>query len=106
MTIVTQCSLDRLDRLEAMCQSWGGLVSCAVHLPDTVPDGGLADGQGSSQGSGEDLAEVMEKLMRLHARVEAAGKCRLYLTTLTEDLTDCLSVVKNMYPINTLRNGE
>ena len=107
VTIVTQCSLDRLGRLEAMCESWGGLISCAVHVPEgeTELTNGQAEGSERSEGS---EGEVMARLMRLHARVEAAGKCRLYLTMLTEDLkdTDCPTAVKDMYPINALRNGE
>ena len=48
----------------------------------------------------------MAELIDLHARVEAMGQCRLYLTTVTEDLTGFPTAVKDMYPINALRNGE
>mmetsp|Transcript_23212 Transcript_23212/g.62157 ORF Transcript_23212/g.62157 Transcript_23212/m.62157 type:complete len:194 (-) Transcript_23212:820-1401(-) len=89
VTIVTQCSLDRLDRLEAMSRSWSGLISCAVHVPDLACE-----------------AEAMAQLISLHARVEAMGKCRLFLTTLVEDLAGFPVEVAGMYPINKLRNGE
>ena len=86
---MTQCSLDRLDRLEAMSRSWSGLISCAVHVPDLASE-----------------AEAMAQLISLHARVEAMGKCRLFLSTLVEDLAGFPVEVAGMYPINKLRNGE
>ena len=44
-------------------------------------------------------------LSRLHARVEAESRCRLYLTTLVEDLAGFASQVACQYPINALRNA-
>ena len=72
-----------------MARSWGGLISCAVHVPDLA-----------------DKDRVMAELVDLHARVEAMGQCRLYLTLVTEDLTGFPAAIKDMYPINALRNGQ
>ena len=88
VTIVTQCSVDRLGRLEAMCRSWAGPISCAVHVPP-----------------GHDKSRVVELLLALHRRVETRGTCALSLTLLSEDLAGWSSHVINEYPINALRNA-
>ena len=36
ITIVTQCSIDRLPQLRSMCQAWSGIVSVAVYIKENV----------------------------------------------------------------------
>ena len=33
ITIVTQCSLDRLKQLNNMCLTWNGIISVSVYVP-------------------------------------------------------------------------
>lgn len=87
VTIVTQCSLSRLSRLEHMCLLWTGVISVAV----------FAEG-------GRRASQCMRRLTSaLHDRVELAGKCRL-------DMCLCQpasgpSSRDDLYPVNALRNA-
>jgi len=88
VTIVTQLSVDRISRLEAMTQTWAGVVSAAVLLP---PPHFCAQRK-----------SALNQLAQLHERVEARGECRLDIATLHVEAAT--RVYDTMYPINALRN--
>ncbi|GMH62788.1 hypothetical protein TrST_g12872 [Triparma strigata] len=84
ITIVTQCSIDRAERLKAMCKSWDGAISCAVHVP-AGRDGGFES--------------ILKTLLGLHKYVEQECACKLDLQLRQEHV-----VGDGLYPINALRN--
>jgi hypothetical protein len=43
VTVVTQCSVDRLPRLQQLAKAWGGAVSAAVYVEGEP--GGAAEGE-------------------------------------------------------------
>lgn len=87
VTVVTQCSVDRLPRLEAMCRSWAGAISCAVHVP-----------------RGESVAEFAETLKAFHEKVEGIeGGAALFLS-LRQETGEVVEWARGLYPINALRN--
>ncbi|CAM9552575.1 unnamed protein product [Choristocarpus tenellus] len=86
ITIVTQCSFSRLDRLERMCSRWTGVVSAAL----------ISDGVGGFSRH-EQCAIRM-----VHQRLEALAACRL-------DVSLCQLAAgpakhDGLYPMNALRN--
>ncbi|CAM9624252.1 unnamed protein product [Ectocarpus sp. 12 AP-2014] len=87
ITIFTQCSLSRLNRLERMCDLWTGVVSAAI----------------INGGGGHVDQHMRRKVSALHRRVESTGKCRL-------DISLCqpapgLAARDGLYPVNSLRNA-
>lgn len=82
ISIATQCSMDRLDKLEAMTIAWApASVVCAVHLPHAT-------------------SREFTELRELHARHAAT----LHLILRTEHATPS-SWASALYPINALRNA-
>eukprot|EP00891_Asterochloris_glomerata_P007152 jgi/Astpho2/7152/Aster-x1419 len=101
ITIVTQCSLDRIGNLMRMCHTWHGAISAAVYLP-LSPQSGAATAHAA-----------MEHLDRWHSDNEKLGKspgsCSLSLTGFCMlDITLQAEIVEDeaahLYPINALRN--
>merc|ERR1719235_2800095 len=87
ITIVTQLSTDRLDRLEKMAASWAGVISAAVLLPPH---------HFQSQ-----RRKMMQEISQMHQRVEALASCRLDISILNAHSTE--STYDSLYPINALR---
>lgn len=87
VTIVTQCSIDRLPRLRAMCKSWTGAISCAVHVP-----------------RGEPFEGFTEQLADFHSDIELLGRSKLDIV-LRKEKEDETNWASNLYPINALRNA-
>ncbi len=80
ITIVSQCSIDRLDQLAEMALNWDGSITCAI----------LVNGRNAKK----DIANVAN----VFDRVVTANKCRL-------DVIIMYPRVPNLeYPINMLRN--
>lgn len=91
ITIVTQCSVDRLYMLEEQCKSWMGITSVAVYWP-------LICFQPNNT---ENLEGAKQTVLEFHQKMEAAGNCRLDIVVISE-------VIKEhdlwAYPYNALRN--
>ncbi|KAK9825605.1 hypothetical protein WJX74_010038 [Apatococcus lobatus] len=91
VTIITQCSVDRLYMLEAQCRSWSGLTSVAIYWPLFFFD----------PTNTEKLTTAIAETRAFHKRMEAEGACRLDMVVLSE-------VIKSSdtwsYPYNALRN--
>lgn len=86
VTVITQCSLSRLSRLERMCSLWTGVLSVAI----------IAERGGS-------VGRRMRRLTSaLHKKVELGGKCRLdmYLC----EPSSGPAARDGLYPMNALRN--
>jgi hypothetical protein len=69
LTLCTQGSLDRLDRLLEQARVWHGSLSVALYLKP-------ADVDDSSK------AATMARIKALHQEVESLGKCRLTISLL------------------------
>jgi hypothetical protein len=91
ITIITQCSVDRLYMLQEQCKSWMGITSVAVYWP-------LICFQPNNTAN---LAEAISTVKLFHQQMDAAGKCRLDIVVIAE-------VIKEhdlwAYPYNALRN--
>ncbi|KAK9823334.1 hypothetical protein WJX72_002012 [[Myrmecia] bisecta] len=93
ITIITQCSVDRLYMLESQCATWGGVTSAAVYWPLEY----------FNPTNTERLQTAINEVKTFHAKMEAApaGGCRLDIVLLSE-------VIKSQdlwaYPYNALRN--
>lgn len=68
ITLVTQCSLDRIFQLEEQCTHWAGVTSVAVFVPLQIP-----------------LPEAENQLRDLFVRVEAQGSCRLDIAVVRDN---------------------
>ncbi|CAM6107877.1 unnamed protein product [Calypogeia fissa] len=95
VTICTQCSLDRLERLEAQTKAWSGVICAAVMCP--CPCGP------------ESLRDAKHCILALHGRVEAkGGPCRLDIVLVAHEQKknskDFPCEEPWRYPINSLRN--
>lgn len=87
ITIVTQCSLSRLGRLQHMCSLWTGVVSVAV----IAERGGRVDRR-------------MKRIAgALHNSVESGDKCRLDMCLCQFASSRVATDV--LYPANALRNA-
>jgi glycosyltransferase-like protein LARGE len=87
ITLVTQCSVDRLPQFEAQAQAWDGPISVAIFVqsPDT------------------DLPSIAD----LHTRLVESTSCAMEITlvhALPEDDEAAFSEYERLYPINALRN--
>ena len=69
VTLCTQGSIDRLDRLLEQAKAWRGSVSAALYLKPT-------DVEKSSK------PETLARIKRLHDEVESMGRCRLTISLL------------------------
>ncbi|CAL5227189.1 g10104 [Coccomyxa viridis] len=92
ITIITQCSLDRLYMLEEQCNTWGGVTSVAVYLP-------LVYFQSAND---KKLQEAISHVEDFHEQIDRThGRCRMDIVLLSE-------VIKEQdlwaYPYNALRN--
>ncbi|KAL3694041.1 hypothetical protein R1sor_007692 [Riccia sorocarpa] len=94
VTLCTQCSIDRLERLEAQAKCWSGVISAAVMVPCPCTPASIR------------LA--VKRVKALHAKVEeSAGPCRLDIALVRHQrkltsLPHCSD--PSQYPINALRN--
>jgi len=94
ITIVTQCSVDRLPKLQALAEAWSGKISCAVHVP-----------------AGEaDAATALAAIDELHAAVSRGCAAKLGIVLYQEPANsaphdDRTAWAAALYPINALRNA-
>lgn len=95
ITIVTQCSLDRLPRLAAMAEAWSGKISCAVRVP-----------------SGADAAAAaLQTIEQMYTETADKRAAELSLVLYQEPLEEVGEInertrwAKELYPINALRNA-
>jgi len=99
VTLVTQCSIDRLPKLERLALAWGGDVSVALYINTSLPDDVL-----SQQGAAYEFANAMQA----HINNGKAGNITislLYGVEQKDELHDASGFgTKALYPINTLRN--
>jgi len=82
ITLTTQCSIDRLSRLEVLAQSWNGILSAAVFIPN---------------GTYESISAGQANIRALHRKIEDLKSCRL-------DISVVIGGSMSRYPINVLRN--
>jgi len=69
VTLCTQGSIDRLDRLLEQATAWHGSLSAALYLKPT-------DIEGASK------AQTFSRINSLHSTIESLGKCRLTISLL------------------------
>jgi hypothetical protein len=89
ITLCTQCSVDRIPRLQALVEHWEGPVVCAVHVP-----------------SGCNVStDIVAPLTELYATL-ALNANRLLLVLRSEAMvsTEADLWAASLYPINALRN--
>jgi len=92
VTLVTQCSLDRLPRLREQALAFGNNpVSVAVYVPYPA--------QSKTEGSDD----VLSSLRQFHAELAENGARRVTISLLFGNAPSS-SDYDNMYPINSLRN--
>lgn len=84
ITIVTQCSVDRTDRLLKQCKNWSGVISVAIYMK-----------------SKEHFQSQKVSIAKLHSQVEKMKSCRLDIAIVIENEKHKNS--KPFYPINILR---
>ena len=86
ITLVTQCSVDRIPQLEAQARAWNGAMSVAIFI----------------QAPATDLPAIAE----LHERLTATGSSLSIEIILVHSLAADgeFSEYERLYPINTLRN--
>lgn len=94
ITIVTQCSVDRLPRLAAMAAAWEGEISCAVLIPSDA----------------DSAAEARVAIEKMHAATVAGGASLSLVLYQEFELTEerasgRTSWAAGLYPINALRNA-
>jgi len=87
ITIVTQCSIDRLPQLRSMCQAWSGIISVAIYIKENV------------ELCKERLNELFHEMERCYSVVLDISL--LYENNLDRTDSDGVDV---LYPINHLRN--
>lgn len=91
ITLVTQCSVDRLPMLREQCRTWMGITSVAIYWPLMY----------FQQNNTESLQDAINTVQSFHESMEAEAKCRMDMAVLSE-------VVNRhdlwAYPYNALRN--
>lgn len=98
-SMITQCSVDRLDRLTKQLKAWGGATSAAVYVPTKHHIQQM-----------EDLNTIDKYITNLQADSEYKGWLTLSVLFGNEDhpnlwnCTDPKSPGMPLYPINALRN--
>jgi glycosyltransferase-like protein LARGE len=114
ITLVTQCSVDRLPQLEAQARGWNGPMSVAIFVQTPATDlpaiaemhqrlvGGAA-GDPSASASGASSASTLSMEITLVYALPPAAPGGGGTTT-TSDEKDAFSAYERLYPINTLRN--
>lgn len=93
VTLVTQCSEDRLHNLAVQTETWRGLISAAVLL-------------WPSDGSGDSVQKRLASVRNVHAAAEASRGCRVSIVVFEAVVAVGAepSFVRAHYPINALRN--
>ena len=103
VTLVTQCSLDRLPRLAEQAEAYGNApVSVAIYIP-FVAAGEDCVGEQGARHDEEAEAEMLASIRRLHAELESKGVGRLTISLLFGNAPS-EHEYDNLYPINALRN--
>lgn len=100
VTLVSQLSLDRLDKLENQCRAWPLPLAAAVYVPSQY---GFLLGRPPGQPPLL-LTSVVERLGRFHALMQREGRCHLQLALYREDLGGDGVALAHMYPFNAMRN--
>lgn len=92
ITLVTQLSLDRLDRLACTCSIWNDVISAAVYIPAPMKQ---------EVGSATRELEASSKIQFLHIETESHGLCLLDVVLWMEQDN---TAPEHWYPVNSLRN--
>ena len=101
VTLVTQCSLDRLPRLAEQAAAYGNSpVSVAVYIPFVATSGEVR--AGGERGKKSE-AEMFETIRRFHAQLASEGVRRVTISLLFGNAPGATEY-DDMYPINNLRN--
>ncbi|KAL4435056.1 hypothetical protein ABPG77_003881 [Micractinium sp. CCAP 211/92] len=100
VTLVSQLSLDRLDKLENQCRAWPLPLAAAVYVPSQY---GLLLGRPPGEPPVL-LSTVVEQLSQFYARMQRKGLCHLQLALYKEDLGGDSLALAHMYPFNAMRN--
>lgn len=99
ITLVTQTSLDRLERLENMCSIWTDIIAASVYF--FVVDGHIMDME-KMQITGDVVAKVSAQLKAVHGVAEQQVRCLLDVALYVERAMSPEHA--GLYPINALRN--
>ncbi|KAL4458204.1 hypothetical protein ABPG75_013069 [Micractinium tetrahymenae] len=100
VTLISQLSLDRLDKLENQCRTWPLPLAAAVYVPSQY---GILLGRQPGEPPML-VSAVAEQLSQFHARMQQAGRCHLQLALYKEDLWGDDVALALMYPFNAMRN--
>jgi len=93
VTIVTQCSVDRLPRLQAMADAWQGSISCAIHVPKDEEAAVAA------------LASIDHMYETISQTCKAKLSIVLYREPAHSERDERIAWAIPLYPINALRNA-
>jgi len=93
VTIVTQCSVDRLPRLQAMAASWSGSISCAIHVPTDQEAAAAA------------IASINHMYQTISQTCPASLSIVLYQEPAQGKGDERAAWAVPLYPINALRNA-
>lgn len=97
VSLVTQCSIDRLPRLKAQALAYGsGPISAAIYVP------GVSSKDGDET---NEQAAALDQIRQFHSSVSARGSCvTISLLFANDNAQADPEEYDNMYPIQNLRN--
>jgi hypothetical protein len=94
VSLVTQCSIDRLPRLWQQALAYGsGPISVAIYVPAASSNG---------EDEGDEQAAALAQILQFHSDVSRLGACLTVSLLFANPPSDV--EYDNMYPINSLRN--
>lgn len=96
ITIVVTFDVGRLYMLEGLCLTWGGPVSAAVYQSVVGASRDIANQEG--------LRDATYRVTDLHARLSEQRTCMLDLMLFSEALAENDPNIKDLFPVNALRN--
>lgn len=96
ITIVVTFDVGRLYMLEGLCLAWGGPISAAVYQSGVGALGDIANQEG--------LRDATYRIIDLHTRVSEQRTCMLDVMLFSEALAENDPNIKDLFPVNALRN--
>lgn len=98
-TVLVTFDVGRLYMLDGLCLAWGGAISVALYQA-------VDDGPPKVEGAKKDevLRDAKYRVADLHARANRQQKCMLDITLYSEAVSSKDPFIKNLFPVNALRN--
>ena len=105
VTLVTQCSMDRLPRLQEQVLALGNApISAAIYVPyDAAPLCAATSNDDQAERVRQQQQEALADIRRLHSDLASKGSRRVSIAILFGNMPSD-NEYDNMYPINNLRN--